>query len=163
VALAANTHTHELEVQLMVFSVVVAFFGIFVAYYFYVRRTSLPEKLAATFSAGYRLLYRKYYVDEAYDVLFVNRFKDAGTALAAFDLGVIDGWGVNGSSWLTRFTAGRSMWTDNWIVDGAVRAFGFFVRLLSYPARMIQVGFVQGYALLIVVGVLLLLGYYLLQ
>jgi hypothetical protein len=55
------------------------------------------------------------------------------------------------------------MWTDNWIVDGAVRAFGFFVRLLSYPARMIQVGFVQGYALLIVVGVLLLLGYYLLQ
>ena len=163
VVLAVSMHAHTQEIQLMIFSVLVAVLGIFLAYYFYLRRTDAPEKLVARFSAGYRLLYRKYYVDEVYDVLFVNRFKDAGTALAAFDLGVIDGWGVDGSSWLTRFTASRSMWTDNWIVDGAVRAFGFFVRLLSYPVRMIQAGFVQGYALSIVLGVLLLLGYYLLR
>ena len=43
-------------------------------------------------------------MDEIYDALFVNRVKDLGNALAAFDLGVVDG-GVNGVGWFTRTLA----------------------------------------------------------
>ena len=46
----------------------------------------------------HRVLLHKYYIDEIYDALFVNRVKDLGSALAAFDLGVVDG-GVNGVGW----------------------------------------------------------------
>ncbi len=55
------------------------------------------------FSGVHRVLLHKYYVDEIYDALFVNRVKNLGNLLAAFDLGVVDG-GVNGVGWLTRFT-----------------------------------------------------------
>ncbi len=41
-------------------------------------------------------------MDEIYDALFVNRTKDLGIALGAFDRNVIDGLGVNGAGWLTR-------------------------------------------------------------
>ncbi len=43
------------------------------------------------------LIYNKYYVDQIYDAMFVNRTKDLGTALGAFDRTVIDGAGVNGA------------------------------------------------------------------
>jgi hypothetical protein len=36
-------------------------------------------------------------------------------------------------------------------------------KLLSYPARILQTGRVQSYALLIVLGVLVFMGYYLLH
>jgi hypothetical protein len=47
------------------------------------------------------------------------------------------------------------------VVDGAVRLLGFTTKVLSFPVRMIQTGFVQSYALLIVLGVLAFFGYYL--
>ena len=50
----------------------------------------------------YTLLYNKYYVDQIYDAMFVNRTKDLATALGAFDRGVINGLGVDGAGWLTR-------------------------------------------------------------
>ena len=40
----------------------------------------------------WEVIYHKYYVDELYDALIVNRTKDLGNLLAAFDLAVIDGW-----------------------------------------------------------------------
>ena len=38
-----------------------------------------------------------------------------------FDRNIIDGLGVNGAGWLTRFISRVSMWWDTWIVDGSVR------------------------------------------
>ena len=70
--------------------------------------------------------------------------------------------GVNGAGWFTRGTSSISMLWDSWIVDGAVRAVCFMTKLLSFPMRMIQTGFVQNYALAIVAGVVLL-GYYFLR
>jgi len=91
-------------------------------------------------------------VDEIYDSLFVNRAKDLGLALGAFDRTVIDGAGVNGAGWLTRFISKVSMWWDTWIVDGSVRLGARLIWLLSYPVRMVQDGLVQSYMLLIVIG-----------
>jgi NADH-quinone oxidoreductase subunit L len=100
-------------------------------------------------------------VDQIYDAMFVNRAKDLGTTLGAFDVGVINGVGVNGVGWLTRFASSFEMVWDKWVIDGLVNLAARIVWILSYPVRMIQSGRVSNYALLIVVGVLIFLGYFL--
>jgi NADH-quinone oxidoreductase subunit L len=150
---------HATEYLLMGVSLAIAGAGIWLAYRIYLQGEGAADRLAQRFHRLHRLLYRKYYMDEIYDALFVNRTKDLGTVLGAFDRGIIDGLGVNGSAWFTRGTSVLSIWWDTWIVDGTVRLTGFLVKLFSYPVRMIQTGVVANYALLIVLGVLLLLGY----
>ena len=159
---AAVAHHDPMEYLLMGLSLAMAGAGIFVAYRIYQKQPQIAESMAASWPRLHRLLYRKYYMDEIYDGLFVNRTKDLGTVLGAFDRNVIDGLGVNGTAWFTRATSVISIWWDTWIVDGTVRLTGALARAFSYPVRLIQVGLVQFYALSIVIGVLLLLGYTLL-
>jgi len=132
------------------------------------------------------LFWNKFYIDEIYDALFVNglvkgggellrrfdaRIVDGGvsgavwltrftsTVLSRFDARIVDG-GVNGAVWLTRFTSTVTMWCDTWIIDGAVRLGSFLVKLASDPIRILQTGQVQSYALFMVIGVILIFGYY---
>jgi NADH-quinone oxidoreductase subunit L len=83
-----------------------------------------------------------------------------GEASFAFDSHFIDG-GVNGAGWLTRFTGSLSNWWDKWIIDGLlVNGLAIVTRALSYPARLVQWGLVQWYALVMVGGMVGLLFYY---
>src|SRR6202162_1821431 len=148
------------EILLMMLSEGLVILGILFAWFLYVKRTDLPQKIANAFGGFYRLVYNKYYVDELYDALFVNRAKDLGLALGAFDRNVIDGLGVNGAGWLTRFVSKLSMWWDTWMVDGSVRLGARIVWIFSYPIRLIQDGLVQSYMLLIVIGLIEFFGYY---
>jgi hypothetical protein len=50
---------------------------------------------------------------------------------------------------------------DTWVIDGAVNAMAFVVKVLSYPARIVQTGVVQNYAWFITAGVLVFMIYYL--
>jgi NADH-quinone oxidoreductase subunit L len=145
----------------MLASVLIALAGIWLAWRFYIQNPEIPERLAASWPRLYRLIYNKYYVDQIYDALFVNRAKDLGTTLGAFDRGIIDGLGVNGAGWVTRTTSRLSIVWDKWIVDGLVNLTAAIAQMLSFPVRMLQTGLVSSYALLIVLGVLALLGYYL--
>ena len=149
------------ELYLMLMSEGLVVLGILFAWYLYIKRTELPEKIAKTFGGFYTLVYNKYYVDQIYDALFVNRAKDLGLALGAFDANVIDGLGVNGAGWLTRAISRISIWWDTWIVDGSVKLGARLVWVLSFPVRMIQAGLVQSYMLFIVIGLIGFLGYYL--
>jgi NADH-quinone oxidoreductase subunit L len=149
------------EYALMLASVLIALAGIWLAWRFYIQNPEIPERLAASWPRLYRLIYNKYYVDQIYDALFVNRAKDLGTTLGAFDRGIIDGLGVNGAGWVTRTTSRLSIVWDKWIVDGLVNLTAAIAQMLSFPVRMLQTGLVSSYALLIVLGVLALLGYYL--
>jgi NADH-quinone oxidoreductase subunit L len=157
----AHAMSANAEFGLMAVSVLIAAMGIWLAYQLYLKKPSVPTMLAATFPRLYTLLYNKYYIDQIYDALFVNRAKDLGNALGAFDRGVINGIGVDGAGWLTRVTSRISMWWDSWIVDGIVNLVARIVWVFSIPVRMLQGGRVGGYALLMVLGVLLFLGYYL--
>ena len=148
------------ELHLMLLSEGLVVLGILFAWYLYVKRTDLPAKIAKAFGGFYRLVYNKYYVDQLYDAMFVNRAKDLGLALGAFDRNVIDGVGVNGAGWLTRFISDVSIWWDTWIVDGSVRLFAYIVWCFNIPVRMIQDGLVQSYMLLIVLGLIGFFGYY---
>jgi NADH-quinone oxidoreductase subunit L len=152
----------SLEFGLMLLSVLVAAAGFYVAYRWYVQRPEAPERAAAAAGPAYQLLLNKYYVDELYDALFVNRAKDVGNIAAAFDMAVVDG-GVNGVGWTARMTAEISRLWDLWVIDGLVNVLGFAVKVMSYPVRIIQTGLVQTYALLIVLGVLIFMGYYLIH
>jgi len=161
-AAAAREYSQGLEFGLMTLSVAVAALGIYVAYLFYQKRPELPARVATATGPGYQILQNKVYVDELYDALFVNRAKDLGNGLAAFDLGVVDG-GVNGVGWFARMTAELSRLWDNWVIDGLVNVGAFLVKLLSYPARIIQTGLLQSYAWFITLGVLIFLAFYLIH
>jgi NADH-quinone oxidoreductase subunit L len=161
-ALVAHEHSYHLEMGLMALSIVIAVVGIFGAYARYVRRPLTAERLAAPPGALKQILLNKYYVDELYDALFVNRTKNLGNGLAAFDLAVVDG-GVNGVGWSTRMSAELSRLWDIWVVDGLVNVVGFGTKLLSYPVRVVQSGAVQTYAFFIVLGVLIFMSYYLIH
>src|ERR1700726_835227 len=161
IAAVPEATQHTTEYELMAVSVLVALVGIGLAWFFYLRKPSIPGRLAQKSGGLYRLIYNKYYVDQIYDAMFVNRSKDLGTTLGAFDRGVIDGLFVNGAGWVTRATSSVSMVWDKWIIDGLVNLAARIVWIFSYPVRMIQSGRVSNYALLIVLGVLVFLGYYL--
>jgi NADH-quinone oxidoreductase subunit L len=149
------------ELLLMFASVAIALGGIGLAWRWYLKDPEIPERLATNHPVAYRTLWRKYYVDEIYDALFVNRTKDLGTALGQFDRGVIDGLGVNGAGWTTRAIARLSGLWDSWVVDGLVNLSAWTVRVAGGIMRFLQTGLVSAYALLIVVGLIALLSYYL--
>jgi NADH-quinone oxidoreductase subunit L len=160
VAEHGGEHNASVEWILMGFSVAIAIIGITVARYFYHHRPEIPDTLEKSLKPLHGLLYNKWYVDELYDLLFVNGLGKGGGRLAsAFDANVVDG-GVNGAGWLTRFGSRISIWWDTWIIDGAVRFGSFFVKMLSFPVCILQTGRVQAYAFFVVLGALAFLGYY---
>jgi NADH-quinone oxidoreductase subunit L len=124
----------------------------------YYRKSDLSTRVATQFSGLYTALANKWYVDELYDALFVNRAKDLGRGLWRFDGKVVDG-AVNGSALGTVQSALGSSWWDRWIVDGLVRFVGGFVKTASWPIRLSATGYTQNYALVMVVGVLVFVGY----
>src|SRR5579863_343388 len=161
-AARAPEYAHATELSMMALSIIVALTGLGIAYVVYIQRANLRQRLAKEPGTFHRILLNKYYVDELYDALFVNRTKNLGSALAAFDLGVVDG-GVNGAGWLTRMSGELSRLWDTWVIDGVVNVGAMAVKLLSYPARVLQTGLVQTYAWLITLGVLIFMAYYLMH
>jgi NADH-quinone oxidoreductase subunit L len=151
----------SMEYILMLLSVLVACAGIYLAYRWYIQRPEVPEKIAAASPFLYKLLYNKYYVDQLYDAMFVNRIKDLALTLGAFDVNFINGLGVDGAGWVTRVSSSISGIWDSWIVDGLVNLAARIVWFFSWPVRMLQTGRVARYALWMLVGVMVFLGYYL--
>jgi NADH-quinone oxidoreductase subunit L len=131
--------------------------------------TGYAEPIEAASPETYKILLNKYYVDEGYDYVFTGRRKLEGVRLGAmglgeasswFDANVIDG-AVNGAGWLTRLTAKFSSWWDKWIIDGiGVNGPAILARMLSYPARLFELGLVQWYALVMTAGLVGFVFYY---
>ncbi|MFQ5892748.1 MAG: NADH-quinone oxidoreductase subunit L, partial [Nitrospinota bacterium] len=83
----------------------------------------------------YRMLLNKYFVDEVYDDLVVRPTRVGSEVVyRRFDLKVI---------------------------DGAVNGAGAMVRSIAATIRVYQTGYVRNYALTILVGVILVMAYYL--
>jgi NADH-quinone oxidoreductase subunit L len=158
VKVGAGHGSEGAEWGLMGLSVGIALAGMLLARQFYLRNPALPERLMNRFRGLYITLLNKYWVDEIYDALIVNRMKGLGTFFARFDLSVIDG-GVNGSAWLTRLTASVSGFLDYWVVDFAVRR-SDLLYYMSYPVRRLQTGIIQNYAAFTVAGILLIVTYF---
>jgi NADH-quinone oxidoreductase subunit L len=163
-------HTSGAEYFLMIFSVVAGLAGWGMAWRAYRHADrGYAEPIARAAPPVYSTLLNNYYVDEAYDYAFTGRRKvgdmrlgvmGAGEASSWIDSNVIDGT-VNGAGWITRFSGTLSNWWDKWIIDGVlVNGPAILARLLSYPARLVQWGLVQWYALVMVAGLLGFAFYY---
>jgi len=121
------------EWMLILISVAVALCGIYIAYVFYLKSPQTPHRVVARFPFLYRVLHNKYYVDEAYNAVFVKPLVNGSRAVYDhFDLRVIDG-----------------------AIDGTAAAAGFAGKALSW----LQSGLVKDYALAFLLGVALFLGY----
>ena len=74
-----------------------AFTGILVAWWFYVRRPDIPQNLGKVHREAYLFLLNKWYFDELYDLIFVNPAKKLGHFLwKQGDGRIIDGFGPDG-------------------------------------------------------------------
>jgi NADH-quinone oxidoreductase subunit L len=163
-------HTSDTEYLLMFLSVAAAVIGGGMAWKAYHQADKgYAEPIAATAPPLQNLLYNKYFVDEGYDYVFTGRRKVGDVRLGVLGLGDASAWNdvhiidgtVNGAGWITRFSATLSKWWDTWIIDGLfVNGPAILARMLSYPARLLQWGLVQWYALVMVAGLIGFVAYY---
>ena len=130
-------HGASLELLMMVVSVVIALIGIGIAYLFYVKNPALPKLVAERWSGLYKVVFNKYYVDELYEILFINSLKKFGTGL----------------------------WKgfDDLVIDGSINGVAYLIGALSRAMRKMQTGLVQNYAFSMVIGGIVLVGYYIVR
>ncbi len=107
--------------------------GIFTAWYLYMVKTDLPEKIKQAAGPLFTLLDRKYFIDEFYSWLFAGGARALGAGLWKIgDVKVIDGF----------------------VVNGAARVVG----LTALLVRRFQSGYIYHYAFTMIVGVFVLIS-----
>jgi NADH-quinone oxidoreductase subunit L len=144
----------------IVISLIVAGTGIGLGLLFYIKDPRLPDVWAARLAPLYRASYNKYWIDEFYGWAFTRRTMDLARAVFNFDSKVVDG-AVNGSAWVTRLSSKITGGTDKYFVDGLVNAIAdFVVRLMSPLVRAAQTGLTANYALVMVIGLLVAVAFY---
>jgi NADH-quinone oxidoreductase subunit L len=121
------------EILMALVSLAIAVAGVLVATLFYIWRPETPARMVDAFPQTYRVLLNKYYVDELYDVAFVEPIRNA-------------------SLWLwEKF--------DSLFIDGSVDGIAALVRTGSATLRRVQTGYVMNYVLGFIAGVVIILGY----
>jgi NADH-quinone oxidoreductase subunit L len=137
---AAGTDEHaasaSTELTLMAISTGIAFAGIGIAAFFWLRNPRAADTMADRLRPAYVLLLNKYYVDEIYDAAIVQPAKLLST---------------------------KALWrgADAGLIDGAVNGVGVAVQSGSSALRRVQTGSMRTYAAAIFAGVVLIVGYYL--
>ena len=126
-----GAHPYGYEFAGALVSLAIAFSGIGLAWFMYLKNTEFTSQIAERAGGLYRTLKHKYWVDEAYDFAFVRGSINLGKSWTWFDQNIIDGLMVNGTGWLAEQ----------------------FGRIL----RNLQSGNVQRYAVYITLGVVLAL------
>jgi NADH-quinone oxidoreductase subunit L len=116
----------------MLVSVAFGLGGIGLAALFYLFKPGLPDRLAATFSGLYKLIYNKYFVDEIYAAVVVNPV-------------------VSGSR--------EVLWkvVDVTVIDGAVNGAGNRARGIGGVLKRLQSGNIRSYAAWVLLGGVVLL------
>ncbi len=157
-----ETHHYSawFEVGMATLSVSIAVVGIGVAIYYFLKHSQKADELKRRFRGIHTLLYNKYYVDEIYEVGVVDSTKGLGNTLSWFDARIVDGV-VNGSAMMTRIIAWVSGQADLQIVDRLVNLTAEMVNLFSGILRKLQTGMMQRYALYFVLGIVLVITFYL--
>jgi NADH-quinone oxidoreductase subunit L len=106
--------------------------GIFTAWFLYILRTDIPDKIKNRLLPIYTLLDRKYYIDELYSWLFAGGSRALSNGLwKVGDIKIIDGFFVNGTARVVAWTA--------------------------MLVRRFQTGYIYHYAFTMIVGVFVLI------
>jgi NADH-quinone oxidoreductase subunit L len=141
------------EWGLILLSVGVAVAGIWLATRWYAgaHAFEIPARVAARYPRLYALVANKYYVDEAYNATVVAGTLALSRGSWEFDARVVDG-AVNGTRHVTVGSSFLSGLFDLNVVDGAVNLVAKVYEVGSRLLRRVQWGVVQGYALIMAVG-----------
>ena len=125
--------SHTVEYTLMLSSILAAGIGIYLAYNFYIAKPERPKRLSEKFNGIYNVVLNKYYVDELYNYVFVQPLITVSLFFWKItDVRIVDG-----------------------IANGLAGVFGWF----SGKFRFVQTGLLRNYALLFVIGVVILMGF----
>ncbi len=153
----------SLELALMAAAVAVASIGIYLAWAWYVKgQGRAPARLAEQWPGVYRAVSNKYFVDEAYDRVFVKGLAlGGGRFLWDVDATVVD-LIPNGAAALTRGVSWVASLFDQYVVDGLVNGVASTLQGLYGLFRRAQTGRVQNYALVMGGGLFCLVAVYLL-
>jgi NADH-quinone oxidoreductase subunit L len=144
-----------LVVSLMGVATVIALAGWGLAHYLYSVRPEAANQLAGKAPAAYTTLLNKYYVDELYDLLFVEPTKKLGQAWDWFDRKVIDGI-VRGVGEFTEDSAWLITWIEKHVIYAGLNVIGYSNHLAARAWRKLQSGMVHHYAAIIVAGLFIL-------
>jgi NADH-quinone oxidoreductase subunit L len=110
--------------------------GVVLAWFFYLVRPDIPAAIKQRFSGLYTLLENKYYLDRINEIVFAGGARLLGRGLwKGGDQALIDGLAVNGSARLVGWVAGVS--------------------------RLLQSGYIYHYAFAMLVGIALVLFFFL--
>ena len=131
----AIADAHHVPAWVKYLPLVMALSGIALAWLFYIRRPDLPKALASVNGPLYRFLLNKWYFDELYDAIIVRPALFIGGLLwKKGDGRIIDGFGPDGIS--------------------------SAVQYLTRRAAQIQSGYVYHYAFAMLIGVAVLVTWY---
>jgi NADH-quinone oxidoreductase subunit L len=134
----ALENAHHAPLWVKILPLIVAVAGIGLAFFMYALATDVPARLAQRFAGVYRFLLNKWYFDELYDFLFVRPAFAIGRGLwKGGDEAVIDGVGPDGIAATT-------------------------LRITRNAVRL-QTGYIFHYAFTMLIGVLILVTWYLLR
>jgi NADH-quinone oxidoreductase subunit L len=152
------------------FSTVVALLGLYLSWLLYGRaplKQGEIDPLRRALGPVFTGMTRKWFVDEGYQALFVDRYKDLSRFLAV----VVDGafWHdwfhekvlVGGFNVLTGLLLNH--YADQRGIDAFFNGLGDWTRRASASLRRIENGFVRSYALAVLVGVVAIIGYIVLK
>ena len=107
-------------------------------YYYYISNTKILDELKNKNLTLYKFLLNKWYIDELYDLLFVNPAKKIGSFFwKKGDVGTIDKFGPDGISKL--------------------------LKVISNKTGRLQTGFIYDYAFVMLIGLSILLTYLILN
>ena len=153
----------SVELALMAAAVAVAGIGIYLAWSWYLKGEGrTPALLAARWPGVYRAVSSKYFVDEAYDAVFVRGVALAGgRAFWDVDATVVD-LIPNGAGAITKAFSWIASFFDQYVVDGLVNGVANTLQALYRLFRRAQTGRVQNYALVMGGGLFCLVAVYLL-
>ncbi len=147
-------------------STLLALLAIFISWWFYGRnplKAGQPDPLKKMLGPIFTGMENKWFVDEIYWALFVDRYVD----LARFLADVVD-WRFWHDWFHDRLIAGTYNWlanvalnhyADQRFIDALANGLGTLTQKFSAALRKVQNGYVRSYALSVLLGVVLILGY----
>ena len=147
---------HAVHYPAMILSLLMAGFGILMAFLFYQWKKISADKLAERFKALYNWSFNKWKFDELYDATFIAGTIGLSRFLGAFDLKVIDGI-VNGAATVTRGFSSFIGKFDNIVVDGLVNFMAYLSGFIGLIFRRFQTGKVQTYLIFVLISIVFLL------
>ena len=166
----AGIEAGEFNLMVAGISTGLALVAIALSWFIYGRRPlteGQKDPLKKLLGPVFTIFERKYWVDEFYWAVFVNRYVDISRFLAD----VVDGrfWHdffhekvIAGTyNWLSR--AVLDLRVDQQFIDAIANGLGELTRRISSGLRRLQNGFVRSYALAVLAGVVIILGYLILK